>query len=497
MEFEYWNLSYPGFGFLHLEFKKIGFSNLELISVRNKLIKFLIFHLVLNITCFAGEKYDPTTLVFPAFLHTYGIRKATRFHLFLFTQNKVRFEDPQGLAVVRLISWEDSTTKNDDDEVTVYGVNSGQNCIIYNRSMKSLGIYGLEEKSFQKLYLPKGIAANEKGDVYVADTGNNRIVKLFNPGSKLGFKGSVGERGNYHGEFNQPHDVALDSQGNLYVADSGNHRVQVFSQHLQFIKEWGNEDGEEGALHFPTAICVTDKNLRWSFFKEDFIVVVDSDGKRIQQFDLSGKFLRGIFSSDFGYPESSLAYITIDYYNNIYISDTKNHCIHKFDHRLNYLTGFGRKGKGKKEFLEPRGITIHRRLGQFFVAEKWGAQYYWVGTDCFDLNVKPSQKNNSIIFEYFLTEPSFITTDILDEDKKLVTRLWTKRFKKTGKQVDAWAGKIYAFADSLKEKYKISTISSNFKKVPSGNYIVKYKVEPTYSSYHYFEKILSKEFIFK
>ena len=78
------------------------------------------------------NKYDPTTLVFPTFLHTYGIRKATRFHLFLFTQNKVKFNDPQGLAVVRLDSWEDTTTTGDDDEVTVYGVNSWQNNIIYS-----------------------------------------------------------------------------------------------------------------------------------------------------------------------------------------------------------------------------------------------------------------------------------------------------------------------------------------------------------------------------
>ncbi|MDZ7263924.1 MAG: hypothetical protein ONB16_05025, partial [candidate division KSB1 bacterium] len=76
-----------------------------------------------------SKRYDPTTLVFPSFLHTYGIRKATRLHLALFTQNKVQFDDPQGLAVVRLQAWEDTTTTKDDDEVTVYGVNSGQHCI--------------------------------------------------------------------------------------------------------------------------------------------------------------------------------------------------------------------------------------------------------------------------------------------------------------------------------------------------------------------------------
>jgi hypothetical protein len=461
------------------------------------LLTILIICPILVIQSFAGDKnkYDPTTLVFPAFLHTYGIRKATRFHLFMFTQNKIKFKNPQGLAVVRLAAWEDSTTNNDDDEVTVYGVNSGQNCIIYNKSMTSLGIYGLEKKGNQKLSQPRGIAANEQGEVYVADTGNNRIVRFFNPGHKLIFKRSLGGEASSTEQFNQPHDVALDSQGKLYIADSGNNRVQIYSSDLQFKKKFGNEAGTAEVLNFPSAIQVTDKKQRWSFYKEDFIIVIDNRGKRVQQFDLSGKFIRGIISSDFGFPESSLAYIAIDYYNNIYITDTKNHCIHKFDHRLKYLTSYGRQGKGRKEFLEPRGITINRHLGQVFVAEKWGAQYYWVGTDCFNFEVRTSQNNENIFFEYFLTEPSFITTDILDKGKKLVTRLWTKRFKKTGRQVDAWSGRIYAFADSLKEKYKISTISSNLKNVPPGNYIVKYKVEPTYSSYHYFEKIMEKALI--
>ncbi|HEX9972322.1 MAG TPA: hypothetical protein VGD14_09650, partial [bacterium] len=69
--------------------------------------------ILLSSTVFAEDKSNPTTLVFPTFLHTYGIRKATRFHLLLFSQNKTKFDDPQGLAVTRLLSWEDPTTTND------------------------------------------------------------------------------------------------------------------------------------------------------------------------------------------------------------------------------------------------------------------------------------------------------------------------------------------------------------------------------------------------
>ncbi len=173
------------------------------------LIKIIIFIIVcIPYQNFAAtpeeDNYDPTTLVFPTFLHTYGIRKATRFHLFLFTKNKVKFNNPQGLAVVKLVSWDDSTTKKDDDEVTVYGVNSGQNCIIYNTSMKSLGIYGLDQNGKERLKEPTGIAANSSGDVYVADTGNNRIVKLHNPGHDLFYVKDVGGWGNRTAYFKKP-----------------------------------------------------------------------------------------------------------------------------------------------------------------------------------------------------------------------------------------------------------------------------------------------------
>ncbi|MDZ7377576.1 MAG: hypothetical protein ONB13_13270, partial [candidate division KSB1 bacterium] len=154
---------------------------------------------------------DPTTLVFPSFLHTYGIRKATRFLLFLFTQNRAKFMDPQGLAVVRLKAWEDTTRTSDDDEVTVYGVNSGQDCIIYNTSMKSIGIYGLDETGERRLHRPRGIAANDLGEVYVADAGHHRVVKFFNPGHELKFDKSVGQLGTGPAYFTEPHDVAVDS----------------------------------------------------------------------------------------------------------------------------------------------------------------------------------------------------------------------------------------------------------------------------------------------
>ena len=70
------------------------------------------------------------------------------------------------------------------------------------------------------LNLPAGIVVDSAGDVFIADTGNNRIVEINPQGtaSALTISG-IGT------PLNSPSGLALDSAGNLYIADRGNNRV--------------------------------------------------------------------------------------------------------------------------------------------------------------------------------------------------------------------------------------------------------------------------------
>ena len=76
-------------------------------------------------------------------------------------------------------------------------------------------------------YGPRGIAVDAQGNVYVADTGNKRIVVTDGEGKYLY---QWGHAGNEPGAFNEPIGVAVDAQGDVYVADTWNGRVQVFSK---------------------------------------------------------------------------------------------------------------------------------------------------------------------------------------------------------------------------------------------------------------------------
>ncbi|MCV0411499.1 6-bladed beta-propeller [Nitrosarchaeum sp.] len=71
---------------------------------------------------------------------------------------------------------------------------------------------------------PEDVALDASGNIYVADTNNNRIQKFDSSGTYLS---QFGSSGNKNGQFRSPEDVALDASGNIYVADTNNHRIQM------------------------------------------------------------------------------------------------------------------------------------------------------------------------------------------------------------------------------------------------------------------------------
>ncbi len=431
----------------------------------------------------AGDGYDPTTLVFPSFLHTMGIRKATKTHLMIYTRNRVKVRDPQGLAVARLDSWDDPATKKDDDQVTGYGVNSGENVIVYNKSMTSLGFYGKREKGIRKLNRPTAITANRRGDVYVADTGNDRVVRLFNQGKQLEFVRALGGHGALAGQFDAPRGITMDSNGHVYVSDTGNHRIQVLLPNDKLHHWFGKQGVQPGQLWHPTGIAVTNGKERWSHFKDAFVGVIDLDGKRVQKFSLDGRFVSAANMDSLGIKNAELGYLALDYYSNIWVTDRRNNCLYKFDRDLNFLCTFGRAGNGDKEFNEPRGIAIYKRFGQVFIAEKESAQYYWIGTDVLRLQSTYRKAQHAFVLNFFLTEPSFIGLVVMDPKDERHAIFRRRKYFSGGQTVvipDNWR---------LGDRPGGASSEAAAGVVPAGGvYVFRLKAEATYSSLNYFVK---------
>jgi hypothetical protein len=86
-----------------------------------------------------------------------------------------------------------------------------------------------------------------QGNIFISDGYiNSRVAKADKNGNWLK---SWGDRGDKPGQFNTPHNIAADAKGNIYVADRFNRRIQVF-------------DGEGNFLRAITVDAAFDHNVR-------------------------------------------------------------------------------------------------------------------------------------------------------------------------------------------------------------------------------------------
>ncbi len=91
---------------------------------------------------------------------------------------------------------------------------------------------------------PSAFAIGVGGLIYIADTGNNRLVAIDSTG-KIVFESS---KGGSDSELRWPIDVAIGSNGRVYVADSGKRRIVEYSRLLEWKGELTVEDSEKNAL---------------------------------------------------------------------------------------------------------------------------------------------------------------------------------------------------------------------------------------------------------
>ena len=76
-------------------------------------------------------------------------------------------------------------------------------------------------------------------DLYVCDTGNNRLIQLRRSGDGFHLVRTIDTiQGAEPATFNTPSDVYVDAEENIYVCDTNNQRVVMMDKELNFLKEY-------------------------------------------------------------------------------------------------------------------------------------------------------------------------------------------------------------------------------------------------------------------
>ncbi len=366
------------------------------------------------------------TLVYPPWKHTLGLRRVGQRHLDFYSGYRKTFKNPQGLAAVKL-DFNDAEGPGDDEELTIYGVNSGSGEIFYNKSMVSAGFFGAIGSGDAQFKDAVGIGADRSGNVVVADSGNRRVVVLRNVDNQLEWVRSFELLGR-----GIPVGIALEDSL-VYIADAESNRVFVADLFGRHIGDLG-----KGMLVRPFGVAVISRT-DWNYYGANFIVVTDSVKQRLVQMGPRGEIVEIRRYKDVSDGKGGFNFAAIDYYGNVYVTDTGAGCIYKFDRHLNYVTRVGCATGTKDDLVEPRGITIHRRFGQLFVAEKEGASYFWIGTDVKRLRCTASVRAGTVALdiEFHLTENSEVTLTLSNADGETVRTLLNEYTMRVGKHRDA------------------------------------------------------------
>jgi DNA-binding beta-propeller fold protein YncE len=231
------------------------------------------------------------------------------------------------------------------------------------------------------------LAVTKDGDVYIADTWNNRVRKIDGRTGRIattagtGHKGFSGDGGPAtKADFGGVYCLALDEPGQmLYVADLDNRRIRVVDLKSGIVSTVAGNgrkgvpddgaDARSAPLVDPRAVAIDGHGL---------LYILERSGNALRVVDRAGKIRtvagtgRQGDSGDGGDARQATLngpkHLCVDAKGNVLIADTENHRIRIYNPgngTIQNVAGTGRKGTaglgqmpGEAELAQPHGVTI-------------------------------------------------------------------------------------------------------------------------------------------
>jgi RHS repeat-associated protein len=212
-------------------------------------------------------------------------------------------------------------------------------------------------------------ASTSEENIWVADTGNNRIEK-FKPGGT--FVAAYGTKGKETNQFEKPTGIALDPTDKyVYVADSGNKRIEIFEA------KTGKYVAQTAVTGTPLALAAG--KLDPLGIENNYLFVTFSAGTSVTYFRINGSELlesKSFGSSGTGNGQFKEAVgVAVSEQeerggkgNEVFVVDKGNHRVQVFQQILSlmeYVTQFGSSGSGEGQFSTPGNIAVEPQAGTY------------------------------------------------------------------------------------------------------------------------------------
>ena len=167
-------------------------------------------------------------------------------------------------------------------------IDDGDRLFVSDGKMRRILVFSpkheVENQITEGLVDPVGLAIDtENRFLYVADTQQDQIIVYDADSLKLLRRIGTGGKNHYlttPGDFGGPQGVAVDKDGNLYVADTMNDRVEIFDADGKFISTFGKNGDGPGYFERPKGIAIDCDGHIW---------VADQMQDRLQIFNRDGQ----------------------------------------------------------------------------------------------------------------------------------------------------------------------------------------------------------------
>ncbi|HEX3187048.1 MAG TPA: NHL repeat-containing protein [Pyrinomonadaceae bacterium] len=196
---------------------------------------------------------------------------------------------------------------------------------------------------------PSGLAIDSEGNLYVADTGNNRIRKVTPQGVVTTLAGDA-TAGHVDGaaaqaRFNGPIGVAVDSDGNVYVADTYNDRIRKISKEGQVTTIAANE-----MFDTPCGVAVA---------SDGSIFVADTGNNQVRKITRDGNVTTlAINHTDLSRPVG----LAITHDDLLYVTELgRARVIQVTPDNVSYTIA--------SEFSQPSGVAVHPKTMELYVTD--------------------------------------------------------------------------------------------------------------------------------